>query len=105
MSVNSINNLSNYRAQMDAASAARAKDNGAQKPANPAPAQALGDRISVSTDAMLRTDAYKVATNSPDVRQEKINAIKERVDSGNYKIDNRRIASKLVQSEVALFRK
>lgn len=107
MSINSINNMGSYRAQMDAATTARAKDAGASPRTAGVTAgqQAPGDRISVSTDAILRTEAYRVASNSPDVRQEKINSIKERIASGNYQIDNKRIASKLVQSEVALFRK
>lgn len=108
MSINSINNMGSYRTQMDAANAARTKETGAQVRPGAAPAsqaQAAGDRISVSTDAILRTEAYRVASSSPDVRQEKINSIKERIASGSYQIDNKRIASKLVQSEVALFRK
>lgn len=105
MSINSINNLGTYRAQMDAANSVRNKDGGTQKAASPTQAQATGDRISVSADAMLRTEAYKVASNTPDIRQEKINSLKERIATGSYQIDNKRIASKLVMSEVALFRK
>lgn len=107
MSINGINNMGSYnRAMMEAANAARTKDTAGAPRAGAAPAaQATGDRINVSTDAVLRTEAYKVASASTDVRQEKVNAIKERIASGNYQIDNRRIASKLVQSEVALFRK
>lgn len=102
MSINSINNMGSYRAQMEATSATRAKDTGGA-PKTTTPPQ--GDRISVSPDAMLRTEAYKVASNAPDVRQEKVNSLRERVASGTYQIDNRRIASKLVQSEMALFSK
>lgn len=67
--------------------------------------QGQGDRVSVSPDALLRTETFRQAMSAPDVRQEKVNAIKERVDTGTYQIDSRRIASKLVQSELALFRK
>ncbi|MEG2140920.1 MAG: flagellar biosynthesis anti-sigma factor FlgM [Bilophila sp.] len=99
-------NLDTYRSQLGRSETHRTQDPGAAKTAPmPASAAALGDRVSVSHDALLRTEAFRAALNTPDVRQEKVNKIKERIDSGTYQIDNKRIASKLVQSELALFRK
>lgn len=64
-----------------------------------------GDRVSVSRDAMLRTEAFSVAMSASDIRREKVDSIKEELASGRYKIDNRRIAGRLVQSEIGLFRR
>lgn len=68
-------------------------------------APAAGDKVSVSADALLRTETYRAASTAPDIRQEKIDTLKERLANGSYHIDNRRIASKLVESELALLRK
>lgn len=69
-----------------------------------AAAPSAGDKVSVSADALLRTEAYRAASTAPDTRQEKIDTLKERLATGNYHIDNRRIANKLVESELALLR-
>lgn len=108
MNINSLNTLGTYRSQLeradasarsvqDAASAARTQT----QPA----AQAAGDRVSVSAAALLRTEAYKAAQNAPDIRQAKVNDIKERLDAGTYQVDSRNVAKKLLQSEVGLFRR
>ena len=67
-----------------------------------AEAQPKGDRVSLSPEALLRTEAYSAAMNAPDVRAAKVNDIKERVASGEYKVDAKNIAAKLLQSETDL---
>lgn len=98
--------LETYRSRMEQTdSASRSREAGASR-AGSAPASAShGDRVSVSRDAMLRTEAFSIATSTSDIRREKVDAIKEELASGKYKIDNRRIAQKLVQSEIGLFRR
>ena len=51
------------------------------------------------------TEAFSVAMSASDIRREKVDSIKEELASGRYKIDNRRIAGRLVQSEIGLFRR
>ncbi len=80
----------------DAARAARHQTHGSS-------VSAAGDKVSVSTDALLRTEAYKAASAAPDVRQDRINEIRERLAAGDYHIDNRLIAARLVESELTLF--
>ena len=65
-------------------------------------AQATGDRVSVSPQARLFTEAYAAATNAPEVRQDKVNALKEQVANGTYQVDSRKIAEKLLQSELVI---
>jgi negative regulator of flagellin synthesis FlgM len=62
-------------------------------------ASPLGDTVTVSEEALLRTEAYHAALNAPDVRQDKVAALKARVESGAYVIDSRRIAADLLNSE------
>lgn len=97
--------LDTYRTQMERAdSAHRTRETGTSKSGSaPASASSRGDRVSVSRDAMLRTEAFSSAMSAADVRQEKVDSIKDQLATGRYKIDNRRIATKLVQSELGLF--
>lgn len=67
------------------------------------PAAETGDRVSLSPEAKLRTEALTTAMNTPDVRQAKVDAIKARVESGEYAIDSNAIAAKLLQEEPGLF--
>jgi negative regulator of flagellin synthesis FlgM len=91
------------QAQVDKPDVARAQR------ARPAEASGLdgrssgGDRVDVSFDAVLRTAAMSTAMSAPDVRQEKIDAIRQSLDDGVYVIDNHKIATRLVLEDPALF--
>lgn len=63
-----------------------------------------GDRVSVSQNAVLLTEARRTAQATPDVRQEKVDALKEQVNSGTYNIDSTQLATNLLAEEGALFR-
>ncbi len=63
-----------------------------------------GDRVSVSQDAKLVAEAARSANESPDVRVDRVEALKAQVQSGNYTPDPRKIAQKLVDSEVEFMR-
>lgn len=65
---------------------------------------AQGDRVSVSQDAVLLTEARRTAQAAPDVRQEKVDALKQRVASGTYSIDSNQLAANLLKEEGGLFR-
>ncbi|MFV0347198.1 MAG: flagellar biosynthesis anti-sigma factor FlgM [Halodesulfovibrio sp.] len=97
---NYLKALDPYQAKLDKAENAKAK--GGKRGADNA-AQSSGDRVSLSNEAKLRTEAYTTALNTPDVRQDKVNAIKARVDSGEYVVDSRKVAEKLINEEVELF--
>jgi flagellar biosynthesis anti-sigma factor FlgM len=80
----------------EAASAAKAYGSGADAQSARAPA---GDKVTLSAAARLHTTAHAAASNAPDVRQEKVNSIKERVDSGSYTVDSKKVAQKLLENE------
>ena len=63
-----------------------------------------GDRVSVSEDAKLVAEAAKRAAESPDVRVDRVEALKAQVQSGNYTPDPRKIAQKLVDGELDFLR-
>lgn len=62
-----------------------------------------GDTVSVSQDALLLTEARRTAQNTPDVRAEKVEALRIQVSDGTYKPDSKLIATNLVREEPGLF--
>jgi negative regulator of flagellin synthesis FlgM len=64
---------------------------------------AQGDRISVSPEARLRTEAYAAAMNAPELRRAKVDAVKAQLEAGEYRIDSRVVAEKLLREEPGLF--
>ncbi len=102
---NALVQLDPYRAKLKAdenAQTTRAGRTAAPKDA--AKPSSQGDRISLSPEAKLRTEAYSAAMSAPEVRQAWVDAIKARVDSGEYQPDSKKIAAKLLQEEPGLFR-
>lgn len=72
--------------------------------ADAAQPQAQGDTVTVSQDALLLTEARRAAQNTPDIRAEKVEALRTRVVNGTYRPDSMRIAAGLVREEPDLFR-
>ncbi|MDL2307741.1 flagellar biosynthesis anti-sigma factor FlgM [Desulfovibrio sp. OttesenSCG-928-C06] len=96
---NNINNLDPYLNRTDLDKAGKADSRGFK--VNTGATQATpadsGDKVSLSTSA-LRDVVTQEATNAPEVRQDRVDAIKARINSGTYNIDSRDIASKLLGS-------
>lgn len=61
------------------------------------------DTVSVSDEAVLRTEAYRTAMNAPDVRQDRINQLRDQIANGTYSIDSRRIADRLLREEADMY--
>ncbi len=62
-----------------------------------------GDTVSVSQDAILLTEAHRTAQNTPDVRADKVEALRIQVANGSYKPDSQLIAANLIREEPGLF--
>ncbi|MDR2124875.1 MAG: flagellar biosynthesis anti-sigma factor FlgM [Desulfovibrio sp.] len=61
-----------------------------------------GDRVSLSPAALLHTVAHAEAGKAPDIRREKVEALKAGVESGSYVPDSRKIAAGLLKDEAFL---
>jgi len=59
-------------------------------------------RIQVSSKAEGASKARKVAQEAPDVRAEKIAALKEKIESGNYQPDFEAVADRMVNDHMEL---
>lgn len=54
------------------------------------------DEVIFSPQALEIQNAYKAAKASPDVRAEKVAAIKEQIKSGTYTIDAKAVSEKII---------
>lgn len=57
-----------------------------------------GDRLEISQTGRDYQIAKKALETVPDVRQDKIDAVKARIDSGNYDVSADDFANKLLES-------
>lgn len=95
-----LNTVDPYRNKVDQKSGDapdRARSSGGQSPA-----AAQGDRVSLSSSAILHTTAHTAANAAPDVRQEKVDSIKASLAQGTYAIDTKKVALKLLENEALL---
>jgi negative regulator of flagellin synthesis FlgM len=76
-----------------------AKTDGKGKPAapvseNPRPS---GDRVDISGKGKEIAELMAVIQQMPDVRNDKVKAVKEAIESGNYHLDTKKIAQKILE--------
>ena len=61
------------------------------------------DKVSLSNEGRLRTEAFYAASNAPEIREAKVEAIREKMANGSYQIDSKKIAARLIAEEPELF--
>ncbi|WP_459891771.1 flagellar biosynthesis anti-sigma factor FlgM [Desulfothermus okinawensis] len=61
------------------------------------------DKVELSDQGKLLNNLIETAKKQDVVRQEKVNDLKDKVSSGEYKIDTKQIAKKLVENEIDLY--
>jgi negative regulator of flagellin synthesis FlgM len=55
------------------------------------------DKISLSGRAQEITDLKAMIDQLPEVRSEKVEAVKKTIDAGNYHVDSRKVAEKMLE--------
>lgn len=74
-----------------------------EKSANPRANDALqitaADRVALSAQAKIMGEIHQAANKAPDLRTDKVDAIKDQLATGSYQVNNEKIASRLLQSE------
>ena len=84
---------------------ARIETSGKKTPAEAVTTPAnTGDRVSVSPEARIQAEILSTAASTPETRTEMVAALKARVESGDYAVDSKETARKLLQQEPGLFR-
>ncbi len=64
---------------------------------------AAGDKVSISGEAQLRTEAYTSATGASDIRHDKVAEIKAKIAAGEYEMNTRKIAENIVKEDLDFF--
>ena len=59
-----------------------------------------GDRVALSPEAKIMQEAIKVLETLPDVREEKVAQIRERIEEGTYQVDGRKVAEKMINESI-----
>ena len=100
MDINGVNNqaVKNYRPRTE-----RTDEAASKAKAGEARADAGGDTLRLSHEARLHTTARSTAMQTDDLRRERVDALKAQVADGTYRIDNEKIAAKLLQEEADIF--
>jgi negative regulator of flagellin synthesis FlgM len=58
------------------------------------------DNIQLSQEARLMQKASQVIAETPDVRQEKVDSIKEAVDTGSYPVNAQKVANSMIANMI-----
>ena len=61
------------------------------------------DQLLLSSTAQDATIAKKALANTPDVREDLVNSIKEQIDNGTYEVDVEDFAGKILEKYSGLF--
>jgi flagellar biosynthesis anti-sigma factor FlgM len=64
--------------------------------------RAQNDRVSLSSSALMHKAAHAAANQAPDIRRDKVEGVKERLVNGEYTVDAKCIAKKLLESDALL---
>jgi negative regulator of flagellin synthesis FlgM len=58
------------------------------------------EKVEWSDDAQMAREAFQVAKNTPDVRKDKVAALKAAIKNGTYKVDNQKVAESMLQESL-----
>ena len=61
------------------------------------------DQLLLSATAQYTTVTKKALSNTPDVREDRVNSIKEQIDNGTYEVDAEDFADKILEKYSGLF--
>ena len=81
-----------------AAAAAALRANSASRIASGPAAPRQPDAVNISDKARSLAAAHKAVGDAPDVREDRISALKAAIADGSYAVDSRNLASKLLSS-------
>jgi negative regulator of flagellin synthesis FlgM len=95
MSISPLGGQDRLRAST-AAAAVRA--NAATNATGPAAPARQPDAVSISDKARSLSAAHKAVADAPDVREDRVSALKAAIADGTYSVNSRNLASKLLSS-------
>jgi negative regulator of flagellin synthesis FlgM len=102
MSIERIGGHEAARAYVQNAEPARAGNAPAPRGAEASQGQAGSDRVSLSAAARTLAGARKAVGSAPDVREDKVAAIKQRIADGTYNVSPEALAQSLLKKRSGL---
>jgi negative regulator of flagellin synthesis FlgM len=101
--MNSINNIAAQSASRTDIQNTETARTGAVQPAgkgpqHPARGAQASDSVTLSDNALSLASARAKVTNAPDVRQEKVSAIKQQISDGTYQVSPSVLARKMLDA-------
>jgi len=73
-----------------------AKAGGKKRTASPSASAGTSDRVQVAGATALREKAKTMIADMPDVRLERIEEIRGALEQGQYEVDNRKVAARII---------
>ncbi|HMK50630.1 MAG TPA: flagellar biosynthesis anti-sigma factor FlgM [Thermodesulfovibrionales bacterium] len=73
------------------------KTDGNEKASAPEKPRTLSDKVDISGKGKEIAELMAAVNQLPDVRSDKVEAVKKAIESGTYKIDPRKIAEKFLE--------
>ena len=75
--------------------------NRAQSSPNGAPKEVLTeDKVALSSEAKQIQAAKRIVDSLPDIREEKVAEIRERIENGTYRVDSEKIAFRMIKESI-----
>ncbi len=68
-----------------------------EKPVSP---KTEGDKVVLSPRAKEIVEAKKMIDSMPDIREEKVAAIKKEIENGTYKVDGKKVALNIIKESI-----
>ena len=96
-----INDLTGLSSSQTASTRARANEqsntakNGSDAAAHQSPSN-TGDTVNLSNAAQLLQNVEKQLANTPEVDSERVERLKQEIESGNYQVNAERVAEKML---------
>ncbi len=84
------------KATENKAAALKAKAEGALKSGSPRE----GSSVEISDDARLMNKASELVSATPDVRRDKVDALKASIQNGSYRVDSGAIADRILEEHL-----
>jgi negative regulator of flagellin synthesis FlgM len=96
--MSTISQLNGQERLQAAMAAAALRKNAALGGTSAAAAVRQPDAVTISDNARSIAAATKAVSDAPEVREDRVNALKASIAAGTYSVDSRRLASKLITS-------
>ncbi len=74
------------------------KTKGAKRAESSSTASLVGDRVEISAGSLDVQKMKGIIQNTPDLRMDRVQALKEQIERGDYEVDPYRVADKMLMN-------